>query len=105
MPCLSHLLSWPVQVLWRVAGTLEDLMDEWRGLLLGGAASQAPASETGASAEMDIARVEGFAVSILCHTDVHVRNLLSNQHSLRHPAPAHRSQANVTPLPCYAQDG
>jgi hypothetical protein len=57
-----------MQVLWRVAGTLVELMDEWRALLAGGTASRAPAEMT-VSSGMDIARVEGFAFSILCHRD------------------------------------
>lgn len=61
------------EVLWRVAGTLVDLMDEWRGLLLSDAASRAQAPEAAGPVDMDIARVEGFAISILCHPDVHVR--------------------------------
>ena len=59
-----------VQVLWRVAGTLVDLMDEWRALLAG-AAGRTPA-EAGSPQGLDIARVEGFAISILCHTDAAV---------------------------------
>lgn len=74
-----------MQVLWRVAGTLVDLMDEWRSLLPGGAASRAPPPETCASAEMDTARVEGFAISILCHTEVHVRKLLRNGYASTKP--------------------
>jgi hypothetical protein len=63
---------WRVQVLWRVAGTLVELMDEWRALLAGATAGRAPA-ETTVSSGMDIARVEGFAFSILCHRDALVR--------------------------------
>lgn len=59
---------WCMQVLWRVAGTLVELMDEWRTLLAGATAGKAPA-EAAVSAGMKIARVEGFAFSILCHRD------------------------------------
>ena len=59
---------WHAQVLWRVAGTLVELMDEWRALLAGGTASGLP-SAMAVPAGMDIARVEGFAFSILCHRD------------------------------------
>ena len=60
--------DWHAQVLWRVAGTLVELVEEWRGLLAGSTAGRAPADTT-MSAGMDIARVEGFAFSILCHRD------------------------------------
>jgi hypothetical protein len=69
---LNH---WRVQVLWRVAGTLVELMDEWRALLAGATAGRAPVEST-VSAGMDIARVEGFAFSILCHRDALVSSTL-----------------------------
>ncbi len=60
-----------------MAGILVDLMDEWRALLVGGTIGGVPA-EAAASSGMDIARVEGFAFSILCHTDATVSSPLCN---------------------------
>lgn len=88
----SFKIAWlwcVAQVLWRVAGTLVDLMDEWRGLLLGEAASRAQSPEPAGRPDMDIARVEGFAISILCHPDVHVR--LVSPHPACTWAPCHRT--------------
>lgn len=61
-------------MLYRVAHILAEVMAEWRGLLTGDGASRALLTEKIASADADVARVEGFALSILCHPDVHVRH-------------------------------
>lgn len=66
-------LPYSGQVLYRTAVILVEVMGEWRGLLVGEGAARALLSERAASPDVDVARVEGFALSILCHPDIHVR--------------------------------
>ncbi len=66
-------LPYSGQVLYRTAVFLVEVMREWRGLLVGEGAAYTLHSERAAPPDVDIACVEGFALSILCHPDIHVR--------------------------------